>query len=411
MSGDFFRTRDAHRLGSDPRLLVEAHEGHYTDFLRRYERRAAKAAARGRKGIAELGPDLLKWVSDPRNMRIAADRVLTNDGVPGPDGLDCGLLSNAEKWELARTLKHCLRNGTYQHGSVRSVRVKKISGSGYRTIEIEGHIDRIVARGLLQILQPAMDPRFSQFSFGFRPGRDRRHALKVALDYLQNGHRCWVIADLQDAFDSIPLNRLIDIIRKLYPGIDDTLIELIKRVAGSGRKRGIRQGSPLSPLLMNIFLDHHLDDVWEKKFPDEPLLRTADDLLIPCRTSERAHMALGQLQNLLKPTGMQLNPTKSAVHMLQTEAAVAWLGYSVSWKEEKPCVQIAESAWVALEQKWEEAHRKEASPIRAIQILNGWLDQIGPCYPHEDTRETFQRTIRTAEALSYDELPELVFLR
>jgi hypothetical protein len=237
MSGDFFRSRmDARYVGPEnQRVPVELHEGHYTEFLRRYERRAAKAASQGLKAIAEIAPTLLKWIADARNIRVAIDRVIQNGGVPGPDNLDCSVLSNTEKWELARALKHSLVTGAYEHRPTRRIRIRKLSGSGYCIINIESHIDRIVARAILQVLQPLMDPRFSEFSFGFRPNRDRRHALKAALDYLNQGQRCWVVADLKDAFDSIPINRLMDIALKRFPGIDNTLISSLNASSVAGK--------------------------------------------------------------------------------------------------------------------------------------------------------------------------------
>ena len=78
---------------------------------------------------------------------------------------------------------------------------------------MENHIDRIVARAVLQIIQPLLDPGFDENSFGFRPGRDRRHALKAALELLVEGRQHWLVAYIQDALDNMPLNRLMDIVR------------------------------------------------------------------------------------------------------------------------------------------------------------------------------------------------------
>ena len=92
MSGDFFRQTDTAWFanGNKRRVPVEAHEGQYRQFRRRYERQAAESMAQGPKGIAEITPDLVKLISDPRNIRIATDSVIENGGVAGPDNLDLG---------------------------------------------------------------------------------------------------------------------------------------------------------------------------------------------------------------------------------------------------------------------------------------------------------------------------------
>ena len=148
MSGDFFQLRNTaqHTGGSNRQIPVDAHEGHYRQFLRRFERLARESAAQGIKGLAEIAPNMMKLIADPRNIKVAMDRVIANGGMPGPDGLDCGKLSSSESWELARTLSQCNLDGSYKHGRTWPIRIKKQSGRGYRTIHVENQIDRIVAR-------------------------------------------------------------------------------------------------------------------------------------------------------------------------------------------------------------------------------------------------------------------------
>ena len=95
MSGDFFQLRNRAQLigGSNRQIPVDAHEGHYRQFLRRFERLARESAAQGIKGLAEIAPNMMKLIADPRNIKVAMDRVIANGGMPGPDGLDCGQLS------------------------------------------------------------------------------------------------------------------------------------------------------------------------------------------------------------------------------------------------------------------------------------------------------------------------------
>ena len=388
----------------DERLPVGAHEGPYRAFLSRHESEVARALSQGSEAMAEITPQLRQRIADPRNIRLAMGRVIQNGGVSGPDGLNCSRLASHEQWELCRAIKSCLQQGSYQHGPTRRVRIPKHSGTGHRELQIENHIDRIVARAVLQIIQPLIDPRFHDHSYGFRPGRDRRHALASALEQVVQCNTWWVVTDLQDAFDNIPVNRLLDIVRRLLPG--DTT-ELIQRITRTKKKRGIRQGNPLSPLLMNIYLNHHLDGVWARKYPDTPLMRTADDILVCCRTQKRAQLVLDQLRQILLPTGMRLHHGKSAIcNLSQESTSVDWLGYHVSMGNKGQEVRIAESAWTALGGKLEDCHRKVGAPLRASESLMGWLDQLGPCYPSEDIHAVYLRAMSLAEEQAFTELPE-----
>ena len=384
---------------------VEAHEGTSRQFLLRHQQEARRVIQHDPNKLPELISKLLRRIADPRNIYAAIQHIIENEGVAGPDGLNCTDLTDSEKWALARTIKECLLEGDFQHGRVREVKIPKASGNGTRTIQVENQIDRIVGRAILQIIQPLIDPRFSDNSSGFRPGKDRRHALHVALQQREAGRDGWLITDIKKAFDNIPVSRLLNIIRTMLPGIDDQTVELIKQVIQTKLKRGIRQGNPLSPLMLNVFLHHMLDRVWENRFPDEPLLRTADDILICCRDVERAHVALEHLREILHSTGMRLNPKKTAIcNLRETEAD--WLGYAITGRDGEPQVRIAESAWMALGKRLEDAQRKTGSPLRAFASVCGWLDQLGPCYSREDVSDVYSRVRKMMESLAFDEMPD-----
>lgn len=205
---------------------VGAHRGTYYEYLEDYEDAAAISMHQGREGAEEHTPKLMEYIADERNIRIAADHVLDKGGAPGPDGRDYAELANSEMWEMARTLKKCLLSGEYQHGRTRRVRIEKGKGRGYRTIDIANHVDRIVSRAVLQIVQPLIDPQFHPNSYG-RPRRDRRHALYAALQQIEKGQRNLVVADLKNAFDHVPITRCLDIVKKMLPGVDDSVIQLM----------------------------------------------------------------------------------------------------------------------------------------------------------------------------------------
>ena len=122
------------------------------------------------------------------------------------------------------------------------------------------------------------------------PGRDRLHALASATKLLgEDQRKVWVTEDVQDAFLNVPLPRLLQIVKK-YVHAED-LTQFIGKVLGNASTSGLRQGGSLSPLLLNLYLHHHLDKPWRREHPDVPLIRVADDILLLCRTVEEARHA------------------------------------------------------------------------------------------------------------------------
>lgn len=387
---------------------VESHTGDYRALLRRFEKKAARAVKQGHSGIAELGPHLLNWIADARNLRAAWDFLKRHGGTaPGPNGMTYDDLTNNEVWELMRALGQALRNGTYRSGPDRLVWKQKTNGKGYRALRLQNIEDRVVARAVVQIIQPLLDPKFNENSYGYRPGRDRCHALANAMRLtVEEDRLVWLTEDIRDAFDQVPQQRLLDIVRKSLPNAEG-LWALIEQILKGGTKRGLRQGSPLSPLLLNLYLDHVLDRVWDKKYPDTPLLRSADDILISCRSEQEALNAQESLRRILVPAGMPLKESTESCHAIRNlhNDKADWLGYQISNGDNGLKVQIAETAWSALAEGLKLAHYKPAPPLRAIQIVKGWLGQLGPCFPHKDRDQVITRIIGMARQWSFYELP------
>jgi hypothetical protein len=109
---------------------------------------------------------------------------------------------------------------------------------------------------------------------------------QVAEADLDNNRWVWVAVDVKDAFCNVPIPRLLDLVRKNL--IDEDLVRFIKRLLDGAKLPGLRQGGPLSPLFLNLYLDHCLDKMWRKLFPGIPLIRYADDILLLCRSRKEA---------------------------------------------------------------------------------------------------------------------------
>ena len=174
--------------------------------------------------------------------------------------------------------------------------------------------------------------------------------------------------------------------RKLLPA--DDLIGLLERVLAPGTLPGLRQGGPLSPLMLNVYLNHVLDRPWRRDQPGLPLIRVADDLLVPCRSESQAREARAELERLLVPAGMPLKGTAgSAARALSAADPIDWVGFSFHKPARGLAITIDEKSWAKLDEQLALAHTRTESPLRAVMVIEGWLGAKGPCYPWCDRDE------------------------
>jgi RNA-directed DNA polymerase len=221
-----------------------------------------------RQDTESIGPGRLQAVLARENLRQAWKRVKANKGAAGVDGLDIEQTGRHLVTAWPKIREQLLR-GTYRPSPVRRVTIPKPDG-GERELGIPTVTDRLIQQALLQVLQPILDPTFSQHSYGFRPGRRAHDAVLAAQGYIQSGRKIVVDVDLEKFFDRVNHDILIERLRKR---IDDTgVIRLIRAYLNSGimdngvvleRFQGTPQGGPLSPLLANVMLDE-VDKVLEK---------------------------------------------------------------------------------------------------------------------------------------------------
>ncbi len=282
-------------------------------------------SARGEQTDCGAG-DLLGQVLVRENMAAAWRRVKANKGSAGVDArtvqATAVYLKGAWTDIRARVL-----DGRYRPEPVRRVVIPKC-GSGQRELGIPTVVDRLIQQALLQVLQPIIDPSFSEHSHGFRPGRSAHGAVLKAQQYVQAGHEVVVDVDLEKFFDRVNHDILMDRMAKRIA--DKPVLGLIRRYLQAGimahgvfRKgqEGTPQGGPLSPLLANVMLDE-VDRELERR--GHRFVRYADDCNVYVKSLRAGQRVLRALRGLYARLHLKVNEAKTAV-------AVVWgrkfLGY------------------------------------------------------------------------------------
>jgi RNA-directed DNA polymerase len=248
-------------------------------------------------------------------MQQAWKRVRANKGAAGIDGLDIDQTAEQlrKQWPAIRDQLLC---GTYRPQPVRRVRIPKPEG-GERELGIPTVTDRLIQQALLQVLQPILDPTFSDHSYGFRPGRSAQGTVLAAQSYVQSGRRVVVDVDLEKFFDRVNHDILMDRFQKRIG--DAGVIRLIRAYLNSGimmdgvvqeRVMGTPQGGPLSPLLANVLLDE-VDKELEQR--GHCFVRYADDANIYVRSHRAGKRVMALLLGLYGKLRLTVNTTKSAV--------------------------------------------------------------------------------------------------
>ena len=264
-----------------------------------------------------LTDQLMEQVCDPKNLIRAYRRVRANKGKPGVDGMTVHELANWLRQNHG-ALTTSLLDGTYRPQPVRGVQIPK-PGGGQRQLGIPVAVDRLVQQAILQVLNPILDPTFSNSSYGFRPGRDAHMALEQARKYVaQEGREIVVDLDLEKFFDRVNHDILMSRLARRIG--DKRLLRIIRRFLQAGmmqdgvcvaRDEGTPQGGPLSPLLANVLLDD-LDQELERR--GHRFCRYADDCNIYVRSLAAGQRVMESVVQFLEgKLRLRVNREKSAV--------------------------------------------------------------------------------------------------
>lgn len=277
-----------------------------------------------------------KWFSlvdkaeRPASLEAAWRKVARNHGAAGVDGQSIERFA-AQSERYLRELGESLRDGSYQPSPIKRVEIPKGDGRT-RPLGIPTVKDRIVQTALKMVIEPIFEVQFRPGSYGFRPGRGCKDALREVDRLLTDGYAYVVDADLQSYFDTIPHERLMTLVKEsISDGRVLALIEGFLRqgiMTGMGPwqpRTGTPQGAVLSPLLANIYL-HPLDLLMEQS--GYRMVRYADDLVVLCRTEAEAEAALRLLQAWVAENGLTLHPHKTRLgDWRQPGQGFEFLGY------------------------------------------------------------------------------------
>lgn len=268
-----------------------------------------------RNDSTPTGSGLLQAALTRDNLQLAFKQVRANKGAAGVDGL--GIVETAEHLKTAWPgIRAQLLAGTYRPDPVRRVLIPK-PGGGERKLGIPTVTDRLIQQALLQVLQPLLDPDFSNHSYGFRPERSAHQAVLAAQQYIHSGRQIVVDVDLEQFFDCVEHDVLIARLGRKVK--DRDVLRLIRAYLNSGAliegmvmtsTRGTPQGGPLSPLLANVVLDE-VDKELERR--GHCFVRYADDANVYVRSPKAGQRVMALLRRLYGRLGLRVNESKSAV--------------------------------------------------------------------------------------------------
>lgn len=327
---------------------------------------------------------LIDKVYKPENLYSAYREVAANKGAPGVDHVTIEDFTTALVRNLNK-LEQQLRDGSYRPQSIKRVHIPKPGTNETRPLGIPTVRDRVVQNALRHVLEPILERQFAEHSYGFRPQRGCKDALRRVDCFVKTGHKYTVDVDLKSYFDTIPHGRLIGELRKYVA--DNRVISLVEKYLQANILDGMDQWTPtagapqgaiISPLLSNLYLndlDHRMANAGYS------MTRYADDLVIQCRTREEAEAALAMVQAWTAQRGLTLHPTKTRIVHVDVEG-FEFLGYRFIKHRRFPRKKSLMKFKDAVRSK---TRRTNGNSLQAIiadvnRTLRGWYEYFKHCW-------------------------------
>ena len=345
------------------------------------------------------------------NLDQAILKVILNQGGAGVDRYTTEQLKL--HWEQQREQLHEeLQRGTYRPQPARRAWIPKLGSKELRPLGIPAVRDRVVETALRAVLEPILDRDFAEQSYGFRPKRSTLDALARVENLLRRGHTWVVDADLKSYFDTIPQDRLMQLVRQRVA--DGRVLRLLEQYLQAGvmdshkgwqaTGQGTPQGAVISPLLANLYLNP-LDQEMAKAGWE--MVRYADDFVVCARTEAEARAALAQMAAWVAEAGLVLHPTKTRIVNAAAKGGFDFLGYHFEqygteggkkWPRQKSQFKLREHLRGKLSRSRPGSIEQIAAEVN--RTLRGWFNYFRWSQPSamqrvdEWTRERLRHILR-----------------
>jgi group II intron reverse transcriptase/maturase len=324
---------------------------------------------------------LLEKVIDRNNLNLAYKRVKRNGGSHGVDGMKVDELLPYLK-QQGNQIKQDLLEGKYRPQPVRRVEIPKPDGRGVRLLGIPTVVDRMIQQGIAQVLTPVFEKEFSDYSYGFRPGKGAHDAIKQAQVYLNEGYTTVVDIDLENFFDRVNHDKLMYLLSRRIQ--DKRLLRLIRRYLESGimigglvspSREGTPQGGPLSPLLSNVML-HELDMELERR--GHRFCRYADDCNCYVKSRRAGERVMESITRFIEQRlKLKVNRDKSAVDYVSRRK---FLGFSFYVTKGEYRIRVDAKSFKRLKDKLRQRTSRSngwsmnVRITRINQVIRGWVN-------------------------------------
>ena len=322
---------------------------------------------------------LIDKVWSPKNLASALEKVVAKGGSAGIDKQSARQIE-VHKDQTIRELEQELRASQYQPQAVKRVWIPKPGSNEKRPLGVPTLRDRIVQGALLQVIEPIFERDFALHSYGFRPGKGCKDALRRVDELLEGGSHWVVDADLKSYFDTIPQERLMDRVREKIA--DGRVLRLLEQMLQAGvmdsakgwqpTEQGTPQGAVVSPLLSNIYLDG-LD--WQMAKGGFEMVRYADDFIVLCSSQQQAQEALERVRRWVEENGLSLHPIKTRLVDASQGGGFDFLGYhferGMKWPRKKSMDKLKDTIR-------SKTRRTDGRSLKAIcedlnRTLRGWF--------------------------------------
>ena len=328
---------------------------------------------------------LIDKVWSERNLRSAFAEVKANKGGAGVDHQTIEMFESDLEGNLQRLAEE-LRGGRYEPREVRRCWIPKPGSREKRPLGIPAVRDRVVQAALRHVLEPIFERDFAECSYGFRPGRGSKDALREVDRLLKNGYHWAVDVDIKGYFDSIDHERLLGRVTKKVA--DGRVLELVGKFLKQGvmdglecwtPERGTPQGAVISPLLSNIYLDSLDHRLAERGLR---MVRYADDFVVLCGSREEAEEALALIRQWMEENRLEIHSEKTKVVDARPPGGFDFLGYHFEqgrrWPRRKSLRKFKDA--VRAKTRRANGHSLEAIIAEVNRTLVGWFEYFKHSY-------------------------------